>query len=42
MDPVVSGRLTRRVYDKVPYLSEVFEKKFNQKLIALITDNGYN
>jgi TRAP-type C4-dicarboxylate transport system substrate-binding protein len=42
MDPVVSVRLARAVYNKVPYLSEVFEKKFNQKLIALIADNGYN
>jgi TRAP-type C4-dicarboxylate transport system substrate-binding protein len=42
MDPVVSVKLARAVYDKVPYMSEVFEKKFNQKLIALIADNGYN
>jgi TRAP-type C4-dicarboxylate transport system substrate-binding protein len=42
MDPVVSVKLARAVYNKVPYLSQVFEKKFNQKLIALIADNGYN
>lgn len=42
MDPVVSVKLARAVYDKVPYMSQVFEKKFNQKLIALIADNGYN
>ncbi|MBM3384300.1 MAG: hypothetical protein FJY40_04090 [Betaproteobacteria bacterium] len=42
MDPVVSVRLARTVYDKVPYMAEVFEKKFNQKLIGLIADNGYN
>jgi TRAP-type C4-dicarboxylate transport system substrate-binding protein len=30
------------VYDKVPYMSKVFEDKFRQKLIALIADNGYN
>jgi len=42
MDPVTSVKLTRAVYDKVPYMSQVFEKKFNQKLIALIADNGYN
>ncbi len=42
MDPVTSVKLTRAVYDKVPYLSEVFEKKFNQRLIGLIADNGYN
>ena len=42
MDPETSVKLARAVYNKVPYLSEVFEKKFNQKLIALIADNGYN
>jgi TRAP-type C4-dicarboxylate transport system substrate-binding protein len=42
MDPVVSVKLARAVYDKVPYMSKVFEDKFNQHLIALIADNGYN
>jgi TRAP-type C4-dicarboxylate transport system substrate-binding protein len=42
MDPVTSVTLARRVYDKVPYMSNVFEEKFNQKLIGLIADNGYN
>ena len=42
MDPVKSVTLARRVYDKVPYMSKVFEDKFNQRLIALIADNGYN
>ena len=42
MDPVKSVTIARRVYDKVPYLSKVFEDKFNQKLIGLIADNGYN
>src|SRR5688572_10134593 len=42
MDPVTSVTLARRVYDKVPYMSRVFEDKFNQTLIALIADNGYN
>jgi C4-dicarboxylate-binding protein DctP len=42
MDPEASVKLARAVYDKVPYMSEVFEKKFNQKLIGLIADNGYN
>jgi TRAP-type C4-dicarboxylate transport system substrate-binding protein len=42
MDPEMSVKLARAVYDKVPYMSEVFEKKFNQKLIGLIADNGYN
>lgn len=42
MDPVTSVTMARRVYDKVPYMSNVFEEKFNQKLLALIADNGYN
>jgi C4-dicarboxylate-binding protein DctP len=42
MDPVVSVRLARAVYDKVPYMSNVFEQKFSQRLLALIADNGYN
>ncbi len=42
MDPVTSVKLARAVYDKVPYMSRVFEDKYNQKLIALIADNGYN
>ena len=42
MDPDVSVKLARAVYNKVPYMSDIFEKKFSQKLIALIADNGYN
>ncbi|HWI14832.1 MAG TPA: TRAP transporter substrate-binding protein DctP, partial [Burkholderiales bacterium] len=42
MSPVMSVKLTRAVYDKVPYLTKVFEDKFNQRLISLIADNGYN
>jgi TRAP-type C4-dicarboxylate transport system substrate-binding protein len=42
MDPVKSVKLARAVYDKVPYMSKVFEDKYNQILIALIADNGYN
>ena len=42
MDPVMSVTLARRVYDKVPFMSKVFEDKYNQKLLALIADNGYN
>jgi C4-dicarboxylate-binding protein DctP len=42
MDPVMSVQIARRVYDQVPFMSEVFEKKYRQKLIALIADNGYN
>ena len=42
MSPTKSVKVARAVYDKVPYMSKVFEDKFNQKLIALIADNGYN
>jgi TRAP-type C4-dicarboxylate transport system substrate-binding protein len=42
MDPVTSVTLARRVYDKVPYMSKVFEDKYNQVLLGLIADNGYN
>ena len=42
MDPVMSLKIARAVYDKVPYLSQVLEDRFKQKLIALIADNGYN
>ena len=42
MDPVKSVKLARAVYDKVPYMSKVFEDKFNQRLLGLIADNGYN
>src|SRR3990167_6712421 len=42
MDPVMSVKLVRTVFDKVPYMSKVLEDKFNQRLIGLIADNGYN
>jgi len=42
MSPVMSVKIARAVYDKVPYMSSVLEDKFNQRLIALIADNGYN
>lgn len=42
MSPEKSVKLARTVYDKVPYLSKVFEDKYNQQLLALIADNGYN
>jgi TRAP-type C4-dicarboxylate transport system substrate-binding protein len=42
MSPEKSVKLARTVYDKVPYMSKVFEDKFNQRLIGLISDNGYN
>jgi C4-dicarboxylate-binding protein DctP len=42
MSPDKSVKLARAVYDKVPYMSKVFEDKFNQRLLGLIADNGYN
>lgn len=42
MSPEMSVTLARRVYDRVPYMSQVFEDRFDQKLVALIADNGYN
>jgi TRAP-type C4-dicarboxylate transport system substrate-binding protein len=42
MSPVKSVTLARNVYDQVPWMSQVFEDKYNQKLLGLIADNGYN
>jgi len=42
MSPVMSAKIARSVFDKVPYMSKVLEDKFNQRLVALIADNGYN
>jgi C4-dicarboxylate-binding protein DctP len=42
MSAVKSGQIARAVYDKVPYMTQVFEDKFAQKQLALIADNGYN
>jgi len=42
MSPVKSLKIVRAVFDKVPYMSKVLEDKFNQRLISLIADNGYN
>ncbi|MGA7309963.1 MAG: C4-dicarboxylate TRAP transporter substrate-binding protein [Pseudolabrys sp.] len=42
MDPEMSLKIARAVYDKVPYMTKVLEDKFKQKLLALIADNGYN
>lgn len=42
MDPTVSLKIAQEVYKQVPYLTEVFEKKFKQKLLARISDGGYN
>lgn len=42
MSAVESLKIARAVYAKVPYMTEVFEEKFNQKLIGLVGDNGYN
>ncbi len=42
MDPTVSLKVAQDVYRQVPYLTNVFEEKFNQRLLARIADGGYN
>jgi len=42
MDPTVSLSIAQEVYQEVPYLTDVFEQQFNQKLLARIADAGYN
>ncbi|WP_153769004.1 C4-dicarboxylate TRAP transporter substrate-binding protein [Labrenzia sp. CE80] len=42
MDPETSLKSAQEVYEAVPYLSDVFEEKFNQVLLARIADGGYN
>ena len=42
MDPEKSLKIAQEVYAEVPYLSNVFEDKFNQVLLARIADGGYN
>ncbi|MBT4203531.1 hypothetical protein OAI04_02950 [Hyphomicrobiales bacterium] len=42
MSPIKSLRIAQSVYSQEPYLTDVFEDKFNQKLLARITDQGYN
>ena len=42
VDSIDSLRVAQDVYAKVPYLTDVFEQKFNQKLLARITDASYN
>lgn len=41
-DSAQSMRVTRAVYDKVPWLTEVFEKKYKQKLIGLSGWDNYH
>lgn len=42
MDPTISLKTAQDVYQQVPYLQDVFEEKFNQKLLSRIADGGYN
>src|SRR4029078_38341 len=42
MSPEKSVKIARAVYERVPALAKTFEDKFNQVLIGLIADNGYN
>lgn len=39
---VQSLKVAQAVYDKVPYMTKVFEDKYRQKFLALMTDNNYN
>ena len=41
MDPEKSLDIAQEVYAEVPYLSDVFEDKFNQVLLSRIADGGY-
>jgi TRAP-type C4-dicarboxylate transport system substrate-binding protein len=42
MDPEKSLKIAQEVYAEVPYLTDVFEDKFNQILLSRIADGGYN
>jgi TRAP-type C4-dicarboxylate transport system substrate-binding protein len=42
MNPITSLRIAQKVYAQEPYLTDVFEDKFDQVLLARITDQGYN
>lgn len=42
MDPTMSLAIAQDVYDAVPYMSNVFEERYNQKLLSRIADAGYN
>jgi C4-dicarboxylate-binding protein DctP len=41
-DPEQSLKMAQAVYAATPQLTSVFEEKFNQKLLARITDGAYN
>jgi TRAP-type C4-dicarboxylate transport system substrate-binding protein len=41
-DSTDSLRVAQAVYGQVPFLTKVFEEKYNQKLLARITDSNYN
>jgi hypothetical protein len=42
MDPEKSLRIAQEVYAEGPFLRNVFEERYNQVLLALIADGGYN
>lgn len=42
MDPELSLKIAQEVYAEVPYLTNVFEERFNQILLSRIADGGYN
>ena len=42
MSPERSVKMARAVYERVPFMIKAFEDKYNQVLLSLIADNGYN
>ncbi len=42
MDPTTSLAIAQDVYNAVPFMNDVFESDYNQKLLARIADGGYN
>ena len=42
MNPEQSLKTAQDVYAQVPYLTDVFSDKFNQRLLSRIADGGYN
>ena len=40
-DPIQATRITRRVFEEMPEMKEIFEKKYNQKFLGLGTVGNY-
>ncbi|MFH1090814.1 MAG: TRAP transporter substrate-binding protein DctP, partial [Pseudomonadota bacterium] len=41
-DVLLATKINQSVYDSIPYLKEVFEKKYNQKFVGSFTYSTYN